>query len=123
VADVVINAYQYLYNSVATPRIADDILTISKHQARDTRVKLAICHALAQVGCPRAAACGLAGPHPTRVIDHACALACWCCARAWLGLLADAAGALAPHPRTHPRTGPAGDHACSRPSWPCLRGG
>jgi hypothetical protein len=41
---------EYNYSTAAPPSMQNDTITISRHHSNDPAVKLAICHALAQVG-------------------------------------------------------------------------
>jgi hypothetical protein len=40
---------EYNYSTAAPPSMQNDTITISRHHSNDPAVKLAICHALAQV--------------------------------------------------------------------------
>lgn len=57
---------EYNYSTAAPPSMQNDTITISRHHSNDPGVKLAICHALAQVGCHCSWALGAAAaaaPH------------------------------------------------------------
>lgn len=47
--EVKIDTYQCCYCRATKPHVANDIITISPQQAEDDGIKVAICHALAQV--------------------------------------------------------------------------